>query len=215
VSFVYVLTNIGYFVFKYLFICPMMRGSDLLSVLHRMDRVLSMDAGEISADGQCCTSLPDGRHSISLALRYDDGNSAWPEQIFDNENTKQVVGAFGINSDLHKYSNTAKVLLTVVGDPESVTNIETRNGHIFQYLYHEQGSGPLGKGVLCGSGSFFTFGGGVLTFHTDDSDVSGQYEYALVHIPPRRNSNMRTNTGEATEADEESNPASGTYQKRP
>ena len=168
----------------------------MLSFLHSMDRVLSTNASEISPN--------DENYSSSLKLRYDDRNSAWPEQIFDNQITRQAVETFGGLSDLKKYSNTARVKLTLGDDSQTVTNMETMNGHRFQYIYRESENGPMKKELLSANDSFFTFGGGVLTFHNDESDLSGRYEYALVHIPPCYNSNVKPNTRETIKVDEES-----------
>ena len=114
-----------------------------------------------------------------LTFRYTEAFSAWPEQVFENTSTRVEIGREG---NLKLYSNTARVHLTLVKHSDAIMQIDSHNGHQFGFFDEVCTDGML-PATLLSPRCFFTFRGGVLTFHENSSDQSGKYEYKLVHTP--------------------------------
>jgi hypothetical protein len=118
--------------------------------------------------------------TAEINLRYSDSNSAWLKQIFDNESTRKQIA---MNGDLRVFSNTAQVTLVLSDD--AIMEIDSSNGHRLTFFQTSSTAGPMPKSHLAQhTDGFFTYGGRVLTYHDDHTDISGKYEYQLEYTPP-------------------------------
>jgi hypothetical protein len=153
-----------------------MQNSRLMSLIRRVDMFLGTDT-EMTEIGTEISTEP-----AEINLRYDESRSAWPEQIFDNKGTRTEIG---MNGELKLFSNTAQVTLVLSQGTDNILGITSSNGHRFTFFSEVCTEGPIPKSHLAEHKDwFFTFMGGVLTYHDDPTDISGKYEYRLQYTPP-------------------------------
>jgi hypothetical protein len=151
-----------------------MQNSRLMSLIRRVDMFLGTDAETTEIETRISTE------TAKINLRYSDSNSAWLKQIFDNESTRKQIA---MNGDLRVFSNTAQVTLVLSDD--AIMEMDSSNGHRLTFFQTSSTAGPMPKShLLQHPDGYFTFMGGVLTYHDDATDISGKYEYQLKYIPP-------------------------------
>ena len=147
-----------------------------MSLIRRVDMFLGTDTEMTEIGTEISTETAE------INLRYDESRSAWPEQIFDNKGTRTEIG---MNGELKLFSNTAQVTLVLSQGTDNILGITSSNGHRFTFFSEVCTEGPMPKSHLEEhKDGFFTYGGYVLTYHDDPTDISGKYEYQLKYTPP-------------------------------
>jgi hypothetical protein len=147
-----------------------------MSLIRRVDMFLGTDAETTEIETRIFTETAE------INLRYDESRSAGPEQIFDNKGTRTEIG---MNGELKLFSNTAKVTLVLSQGTDNILGITSSNGHRFTFFHEVCPEGPMPKShLLQHPDGYFTFMGGVLTYHDDPTDISGKYEYKPEYTPP-------------------------------
>ena len=124
---------------------------------------------------------------FEIEIRYNDGNSGWPEQIFDCRSNRNPIGILespnGRFRDIKKYSCKVNVTLTLSDDSDTIEQMKSANGHLF--IPDPQ---AITKSFMDDNpNGFFTCMRDILIYKTDENDSKDTYVYALSYIPPNPN----------------------------
>ena len=127
---------------------------------------------------------------FEIEIRYNDGNSGWPEQIFDCRSNRNPIGILespnGRFRDIKKYSCKVNVTLTLSDDSDTIEQMESANGHLF---IPDPSHQAITKSFIKRNNpnGFFTCMRDILIYKTDENDSEDTYVYALSYIPPNPN----------------------------